>query len=328
MDGGSPLELGGKDGSQGEHPGQHRAAQGCPRQDPPGRNRQKSLKIFLPLAAQSRYHCAWKMAYFSTEPASERRNVTGKNRVWDFFRLSNETHPANRRRPAQPRRKIDPTPMKTASGIPYWPSRDPIGERGGKNLYAFDSNSTISRWDYLGLLGPVGGGESASEGGKSDACSHIIREMHFLGKGEAKGNYDHYNNISNDGGTCYIGCGMNYLNRLQGLSHEANAAGVKPIPNAEYDENGIMTTPGVNQESIEKGSDLGKQLPEGFVGPDIIDTISEPEITWIINQKIDEIVSEKCAKCTPFREISITIICPHLGATDHRCGQTIKRPCF
>ena len=81
-------------------------------------NRQKGLRIFLPLAAQSRYHFAWKMACFSTEPASERRNLTGKNRVWDFFRFPNETHPANRREPAQPRRKIRPTATKTASGIP------------------------------------------------------------------------------------------------------------------------------------------------------------------------------------------------------------------
>jgi len=91
------------------------------------------------------------MAYFCTEPASERRNVTGKSRVLDFFRLSNETHPANRRQPAQPRRKIGPTPTKTVSGIPYWPSRDPIGEKGGKNLYGFVRNDGIDWIDVLGL---------------------------------------------------------------------------------------------------------------------------------------------------------------------------------
>ena len=90
------------------------------------------------------------MAYFSTEPVSERRNPTGKNRVWDFFRLSNETHPANRLQPAQPRRKIRPTPMKTASGIPLWPSRDPIGEKGGLNLYGFVGNDGVDRFDLLG----------------------------------------------------------------------------------------------------------------------------------------------------------------------------------
>jgi len=91
------------------------------------------------------------MAYFSTEPASERRNVTEKSRVRFFFRLSNETHPANRRQPAQPRRKTRPTPTKGASGIPYWPSRDPIGERGGKNLYGFLKNCGVRKVDRLGL---------------------------------------------------------------------------------------------------------------------------------------------------------------------------------
>jgi len=91
------------------------------------------------------------MAYFSTAAASERRNPTGKSRVWDFFRFSNETHPANRRQPAQPRRKIRPTAMKTVSGIPYWPSRDPIGEEGGVNLYGLVGNDGVKVFDYLGL---------------------------------------------------------------------------------------------------------------------------------------------------------------------------------
>jgi len=41
--------------------------------------------------------------------------------------------------------------MKTASGIPYWPSRDPIGERGGVNLYGFVGNDGVSGMDILGL---------------------------------------------------------------------------------------------------------------------------------------------------------------------------------
>jgi RHS repeat-associated protein len=32
-----------------------------------------------------------------------------------------------------------------------WPSRDPIGERGGVNLYGFVGNNGVNRWDYLGL---------------------------------------------------------------------------------------------------------------------------------------------------------------------------------
>ena len=33
-----------------------------------------------------------------------------------------------------------------------WPSRDPIGENGGENLYSFVINSAVNRVDYVGLL--------------------------------------------------------------------------------------------------------------------------------------------------------------------------------
>jgi hypothetical protein len=33
-----------------------------------------------------------------------------------------------------------------------WPSRDPIEERGGINLYGFVGNDGVNRWDRLGLM--------------------------------------------------------------------------------------------------------------------------------------------------------------------------------
>ena len=36
-----------------------------------------------------------------------------------------------------------------------WPSRDPIEESGGLNLYGFVMNNSVGRWDYLGLEDPV-----------------------------------------------------------------------------------------------------------------------------------------------------------------------------
>jgi len=93
------------------------------------------------------------MAYFSTAAsAPECRNPTGKNRVWEIFPLSSRTRPANRRPSPQPRRKILPTPTKSASGIPYWPSRDPIEEEGGHNLYSFVSNDPVEKFDLLGMV--------------------------------------------------------------------------------------------------------------------------------------------------------------------------------
>ena len=37
-----------------------------------------------------------------------------------------------------------------------WPSRDPIGERGGANIYGYVGNAATGKWDLLGLeISPV-----------------------------------------------------------------------------------------------------------------------------------------------------------------------------
>jgi hypothetical protein len=41
---------------------------------------------------------------------------------------------------------------KKASGIPFWPNRDPIAEQGGLNLYGFVGNDGVNWWDILGLV--------------------------------------------------------------------------------------------------------------------------------------------------------------------------------
>ena len=91
------------------------------------------------------------MGYSLTTLASRADSFTPKNRVWGllpvFVRLNTVPGP----QPLQPRRKIRPAPMKTASGIPYWPSRDPIGERGGMNLYGFVGNDGVDGIDLFGL---------------------------------------------------------------------------------------------------------------------------------------------------------------------------------
>ena len=97
------------------------------------------------------------MGYSLTTLASRADSFTPKNRVWGllpvFVRLNTVPGP----QPLQPRRKIRPAPMKTASGIPYWPSRDPVEEEGGGvNLYGFVGNDGIDRWDYVGLQFALG----------------------------------------------------------------------------------------------------------------------------------------------------------------------------
>jgi RHS repeat-associated protein len=104
------------------------------------------------------------MGFTATYPRPEETHPTAKNRVWGFFADPNKTRPANRPQAPQPRRKIDPTTMKTASDVFFygysyydpvtgrWVSRDPIEECGGLNLYGFVGNDGVNFFDALGLL--------------------------------------------------------------------------------------------------------------------------------------------------------------------------------
>ncbi len=91
------------------------------------------------------------MGYSLTTLASRADSITPKNRAWGLLSVSVRLNTVSGPQPLQPRRKIRPTAMKTASGIPYWPSRDPIEEEGGVNLYGFVGNDGVDSWDKLGL---------------------------------------------------------------------------------------------------------------------------------------------------------------------------------
>ncbi len=93
------------------------------------------------------------MGYSLTTPASGKTAMSPKNCVRVFWGYSAISRPLDRRQSLQPRRKMRPTAAKPVSGIPYWPSRDPIGKRGGVNLYEFVSNDGLDKWDFLGLAG-------------------------------------------------------------------------------------------------------------------------------------------------------------------------------
>jgi hypothetical protein len=57
---------------------------------------------------------------------------------------------------------------KTASGLGKWPNRDPIGERGGLNLYGFVGNNPVNATDLLGLdVGTISVYENHAMGGLS-----------------------------------------------------------------------------------------------------------------------------------------------------------------
>ena len=94
------------------------------------------------------------MGYFLPETVPSKSDLTAKNRVWGFFGESDlvslESRPAAR----QLHRENYDAPRKSVSGIPFWPSRDPIEEAGGYNLYGFVGNDGVNSWDMLGLIEP------------------------------------------------------------------------------------------------------------------------------------------------------------------------------
>jgi len=85
-----------------------------------------------------------------------------KKRVWGNFSNPNKMRPANRRQPLKTQVGKTTYAYKIASGRPLyryydpttgrWPSRDPIQERGGNNLYGFVDNDGVNYWDVLGNI--------------------------------------------------------------------------------------------------------------------------------------------------------------------------------
>jgi RHS repeat-associated protein len=93
------------------------------------------------------------LGYYLSEPAPSDCDPTAKNRVWGFFAQSVSENLETRHAALETHQENYGGPRRTASGIPLWPSRDPIGERGGVNLYGFVGNDGVNWWDILGLNG-------------------------------------------------------------------------------------------------------------------------------------------------------------------------------
>ena len=121
--------------------------------------------IVLPFSGRKRRLRLEKMAYHLTTPASGKSAMRPKNRVWGFSRNDRNSPLENRRRCPELRRKSRPTPTIFTPGIPQWPSRDPIGERGGVNLYGFVGNRPLGWIDDSGAK-PLKGRPVPDKGSK------------------------------------------------------------------------------------------------------------------------------------------------------------------
>jgi hypothetical protein len=104
------------------------------------------------------------MGFYSTtlEPKTAPRKTpscASKTASREFFSYPIKTDYKKSHNPLKTSQKNRLATPKTASGIPYWPSRDPIEEIGGVNLYGYCINDPFNWWDYLGLqfTDPAGG---------------------------------------------------------------------------------------------------------------------------------------------------------------------------
>ncbi|MDA3872791.1 MAG: hypothetical protein PF795_02390 [Kiritimatiellae bacterium] len=96
-----------------------------------------------------------KTAAKFAHPCPEQNNPPSKNRVWNFFPDSENRVGEKSTFSQCSRRENRLTLTIIASDHPLWPNQDPIGERGGINLYAFVGNDGVNAWDRLGLISTI-----------------------------------------------------------------------------------------------------------------------------------------------------------------------------
>jgi hypothetical protein len=194
-----------------------------------------------------------------------------------------------------------------------WQSRDPIGERGGVNLYGFVSNDGLNSRDYLGL--------------KDDKdCHGIVRFGHITtinkkldGTDEAL-NEDRKKSSDKDPAndpppTAYTGCGSTEQNRL------ANEGGWG-VPDT-YPNNWPPGGKWPNDES--------EKAPHGPNFPDVKDDdyLNEDALISAITTNI-EAVTKKICKTKRCKLVKIEITCHGFPPGEKKpvfCDKTVVSSC-
>jgi len=103
------------------------------------------------------------MGFYETESCQTKTDPRSENRVGGSRRFASTR---TRFQPTQTPETTSETSVTitiTVSGLPFWPSRDPMGEHGGDNLYAYVRNDPVDLFDVTGLYpGSEGHGEMIS----------------------------------------------------------------------------------------------------------------------------------------------------------------------
>ncbi len=139
------------------------------------------------------------MGFHLAELPSGEAHPTAKNRVWGFFGEDAEMSRGKSAEAKQAHWGNQAVTTKNASGVLYygyryydpvtgrWPSRDPIQESGGINLYAMIGNNAVGRWDYLGLSGPGAGDQLTGYDPNENHMDYFMdRFLNFMDQAEGE----------------------------------------------------------------------------------------------------------------------------------------------
>lgn len=194
----------------------------------------------------------------------------------------------NSQRSLEPRRRNRVITTKVVSGIPVWPSRDPIKERGGINLYGFVRNNGIRWIDILGL----------SEVSSTEDCYPVNWLLFYGHAGEAERDdepdtgleafADFLDSCSNDDRAAFHTCGGDWLNR--------NLPGSGVIPGTEVGSEDAFSPE--HHELFREG------LPPGIFPPVYPEELTYDysgstdlafELERVLKEAVDECAKNKCA---------------------------------
>ncbi len=97
------------------------------------------------------------MGFHAIRASPQQDTPPSKNRVGVFRRSSPLRARSSSPQPVGNVRFTRQPPAIFASGRPCWPSRDPIGEAGGVNMYGFVGNEGVGKNDPWGLTNEIPG---------------------------------------------------------------------------------------------------------------------------------------------------------------------------
>ena len=147
-----------------------------------------------------------------------------------------------------------------------WPSRDPIGESGGLNLYGMVGNDLLNRWDYLGLE------EKTVKQLAAEPCNVVFELDHT--DGNDVWNPDAVHKNSRYG---HLGCG-NECDILNRKFHTAGK-GIPLLPGTRGENIGADTHRTVTNENGERENvplnDDERNGPRFGAGPEEFDRLLE-----------------------------------------------------